>query len=181
MSSQSPSVAERRVEAAEGYLLLDMPEHALKELAAVAGDAQRDPEIEFEVARLRGEAYRQQEEFETGLGHFEQADGQRPGDLSVMIGMAWCLKRTDRLTRAIDVMQAAYEFHPEEPIVLYNLACYYALADDKTNALSWLGRAIRMEGGLRNLIAEETDFDSLRHDDDFQLVIGTGDQDVPET
>ena len=99
----------------------------------------------------------------------------------MMIGMAWCLKRTDRLSRAIEVMQVAYEFHPEEPIVLYNLACYYALSDDKGNALSWLGRAVRMEGALRELVAEEADFDTLRHDDDFQLVVGTGDQDVTES
>ena len=181
MTAQSPTAVERRVEAADGYLLLDMPEHALKELAVVAGDALLDPEIDFEVARLRGEAHRQQAKFETGLKHFELAHVHRPGDLSVMIGMAWCLKRTDRLSRAIEVMQVAYEFHPEEPIVLYNLACYYALSDDKGNALSWLGRAVRMEGALRELVAEEADFDTLRHDDDFQLVVGTGDQDVTES
>ena len=61
------------------------------------------------------------------------------------IGLAWCLKRTDRLEEAIDVMMAAYQFHEDEPIVLYNLACYFALAGDKPQALSWLGRAIRME------------------------------------
>jgi len=55
--------------------------------------------------------------------------------------------------------------------VLYNLACYFALASDKVHALSWLGRAIRMESSLRELIPDETDFDSLRDDADFRLIV----------
>jgi hypothetical protein len=71
-------------------------------------------------------------------------------------------------------MMAAYQFHEEEPIVLYNLACYFALAGDKAHALSWLGRAIRMESSLRELVPDETDFDQLRQDADFQMIVGDG-------
>ena len=71
-------------------------------------------------------------------------------------------------------MMAAYQFHEDEPIVLYNLACYFALAGDKPQALSWLGRAIRMESSLRELVPDETDFDELRRDADFQMIVGHG-------
>ena len=124
------------------------------------------------IARLRGEAYRLQQDYEEGARQFLVAQSDDPEDLEVAIGLAWCLKRSDRLEEAIDVMMAAYQFHDEEPIVLYNLACYFALASDKVHALSWLGRAIRMEASLRELVPDETDFDGLRHDTDFQLIVG---------
>ena len=71
------------------------------------------------------------------------------------------------------------------PVVLYNIACYYSLAGDKAQALSWLGRALRMETALRKqmteepefgrkslreLIPDEPDFDQLRNDPDFQYI-----------
>jgi Flp pilus assembly protein TadD len=157
---------ERRLEAARGYLALDMPNQALRELNAID-----DPEeCPFAAHHLRGEALRQREDYESALDHFQLALGEEPKDLSVLLGMAWCLKRVDRLDDAITTMERAYECAPQEAIVLYNLACYHALAGHKSLALSWLGRALRMEGSLRVLIPEESDFDGLRHDPDFQFV-----------
>ena len=69
-------------------------------------------------------------------------------------------------------MEEAYHSDPEQPIVLYNMSCYFALAGNKAQSLSWLGRALRMEAGLRKLIDDETDFDGLRDDPDFQLIVG---------
>tara|TARA_B100000029_G_scaffold488431_1_gene544996 strand:+ start:723 stop:1289 length:567 start_codon:yes stop_codon:yes gene_type:complete len=169
----SPNSPDRRIEAAEGYLMLEMPEHALRELSVVESRETLDRSQMAALSRLRGEACRLQEDFEEGARQFLAAQDGDPEDLTVSIGLAWCLKRTDRLEEAIDVMLAAYQFHDDEPIVLYNLACYFALAGDKVHALSWLGRAIRMEGALRELIPDESDFDSLRHDADFQLIVGS--------
>jgi hypothetical protein len=70
-------------------------------------------------------------------------------------------------------MEEANRLSPNEPIIMYNLSCYFALAGNKTQALSWLGRALRKEKSLRKLIPEESDFDRLRDDPDFQFVIGS--------
>lgn len=156
----------RHLEAARGYLFLDMPDHALRELRAI-----RDPEeCAYELNCLLGEALRQKKEFDAALAAFQEADRAHPDSLDVLIGMAWCQKRTDRLPDAIATMEHAYAVAPEEPIVLYNLSCYHALAGDKPNALSFLGRAVRMNGSLRKLIPDESDFDALRHDPHFQLI-----------
>ena len=154
--------------------MLEMPEQAMRELRAVEARVRPDDDLHVAIARCRGEACRQQEDFEEGARQFLAAQSDDFEDLSVSIGLAWCLKRTDRLQEAIDVMMAAYQFHEEEPIVLYNLACYFALAGDKAHALSWLGRAIRMESSLRELVPDETDFDQLRQDADFQMIVGDG-------
>ena len=156
-----------RLEAAEGYLLLEMPEQALRELDGI----RRSGFNNAAVSRTRGEALRDLRRHEEAIVDFEQADELEADDLTTLMGMAWCLKRTDRLPDAIDVMKRAYKAHPEEPVVLYNIACYLALADEKEQALSWLGRALRMEPGLRRLISEEPDFDGLRDDPDFLFVV----------
>lgn len=168
MSSNSRTRRERRLEAARGYLMLDMPRHAVREL-----DAIEDPEkIPFELNQLRGEALKLRGEYEAALAAYNRALAEKPTDLTVLLGMAWCYKRTDQLSRAISAMEQAYRNQPNESIVLYNLACYFALDGNKTQALSWLGRALRMESSLRKLIPNESDFDRLRDDPDFQFVIG---------
>lgn len=168
MGAKAQRDRDRKIEAAGGYLELNMPQHALRELARIA-----DPEaIPFDFNRTKGEALRAAGEFEPALDAFSRALAEQPTDLSVLMGMAWCYKRTNQLSRAIAAMEQAYRAHPKEPIVLYNLACYFSLGGEKAQALSWLGRALRMESSLRKLVPEEPDFDSLRNDPDFQYVTG---------
>lgn len=156
-----------KLETVQGYLLLDMPEQALRELASIREFGQYSAEWQ----RLRGEALRSDHQHAAALEAFEEADRMDPDDLSTLLGMAWCQKRVDRLADAIETMQRAYRVCPTRSIVLYNMACYFSLAGDKGQALSWLGRALRMSPDLRRLIPAEADFDPLRDDADFQFVI----------
>jgi tetratricopeptide (TPR) repeat protein len=175
----------RKLEMASGYLDLEMPTHALRTL-----DGIDHPEATpFEFHYLRGLALRTAGRFQEALVALSRAREERPDDLDVLMGLAWCFKRTDQLPRAISTMEEAYRAHPKVPVVLYNIACYHSLAGDKAQALSWLGRALRMEAALRkvipdspdlnavtmqtslrDLIPDETDFDSLRNDPDFQYI-----------
>jgi tetratricopeptide (TPR) repeat protein len=183
---------QRKLEAACGYLELNMPEHALRELGRIA-----DPEsIPLDFHRLRGEGLRALNRFDDALDAYRRALAIDSEDIGVLAGMAWCYKRIGQLDKAIEAMEQAYQSHPKELIVLYNLACYFSLAGEKAQALSWLGRALRMEsslrkqqsegergllpGGighlepsLRERIAEEPDFDPLRNDPDFQYLTGS--------
>jgi Flp pilus assembly protein TadD len=162
---------ERLLEAARGYLAIGMADHALQQL-----DTIEDPEnCAFDWHQLRAEALRDQGNYVAALESYNRALSERPRDVAVLMGMAWCYKRTDRLRLSIAAMQQAYRVAPDEPVVLYNLACYYSLAGEKTQALSWLGRALRMHAALRKCIPDETDFDPLRDDPDFQFVSGLSD------
>ncbi|MFQ5734070.1 MAG: tetratricopeptide repeat protein [Planctomycetaceae bacterium] len=170
MSANAQRKRRRRLEAAGGYLALQMPDHALRELNGI-DDTQDDA---FEFHRLHGEALRQKERYDAALAAFERGHAIQPRSLDILMGMAWCLKRTDQLSEAIAVMDQAYAAAPNEPVVLYNLSCYYALAGDKGAALSWLGRALRMDGSLGRLIDGEHDFDSLRRDPHFRFIVAAG-------
>jgi len=161
------SQPKRHLNAAEGYLMLEMAEQALRELSRI-DKADRDSEKYY---RFLGQAQQLAKHYEEALEAYQSAYNKDAENLTTLMGMAWCFKRTDRLSAAISIMEEAYQHHAEEPIVLYNLSCYFSLADDKTNALSWLGRALRMEPRLTKLIPEESDFDTLRSDKDFQFVV----------
>lgn len=152
---------QRAIEAAQGYLMLDLPDAALRRLGLFS-----TVDTPADVEQLRGEAYRLKHDYERALQHFERvADGER--NLDLLMGMAWCFKRVGRLDKAIECMRAAYRSSPKVAVVLYNLACYYSLVGEKEEALSWLARAFRMDGSYRKLVAKETDFDPIRNDQDF--------------
>ena len=157
----------RRLDAAQGYLMLDLPDRALRELSEII----ETDEVTYEYHLLRGEALRAKSDHLAALDAFRNALTARPDDLSALMGMAWCFKRIDRIDQSIETMQRAYESHKEEPVVLYNLACYYSLAGEKELALSWLGRALRMDRGFTKLVPKESDFDPLRNDPDFQHLL----------
>jgi Flp pilus assembly protein TadD len=164
----SPSKQRRRIEAAQGFLLLGMAGHAQRELAGVPSG-----ERSGQWHGLQAEACRLLEDHDAAVREYERALADDPQNLELLNGLAWCLKRTDRLPAAITAMLQAYGAHPKEASVLYNLACYYALAGDKPQALSWLGRALRMQPALSRLVPDDGDFAGLRSDPDFQFIVQT--------
>ncbi len=167
MSQLSPVKLKHALEAAQGYLLLELPDAALRELR-LYGENDGMP---LTVHQLRGEALKQRGDFEEALQSFDKVLPHVEHDASLLMSMAWCFKRIGRLDQAIQAMKDAYRGSPKEPIVLYNLSCYYSLAGEKEDALSWLGRALRMDASLKKLIACESDFDSIRNDPDFQTLM----------
>ncbi len=157
----------QQLRAAEGYLSLGMPDQALDVLTRLS-----DPgESAFECHMLRGDALRAKHDHHRALDSFRQAHTLDPNSLDALLGMAWCFKRIDRVDQSIESMRRAYELHPMVPVVLYNLACYHSLAGHKEQALSWLGRALRMNRGIGKLIPAETDFDPLRGDPEFRHLL----------
>lgn len=157
----------RQLRSAEGYLELEMPDHALRELDQIE-ESSNDVYV---ISVLRGEALLIKRDHHKSLEQFVRAHLDKPVELLPMLKMAWCFKRIDQLDRAIDTMKLAYQFHKNNPMVLYNMSCYYALSGDKENALSWLGRSLRMDRKYLEMIANESDFDSLRNDPDFQHLL----------
>lgn len=163
MSDLSDSQKQRAIEAAQGYLMLDLPDAALRRLGLFS-DAKSTPPV---VEQLRGEVFRQKNDYEQALKHFERVVPDEGNQLELRMSMAWCFKRIGRLEKAIETMKAAYRDSPKKAVVLYNLACYYASAGEKEEALSWLGRAIRMDSSYRQRVPQEADFDSIRKDQEF--------------
>jgi tetratricopeptide (TPR) repeat protein len=159
----------RQLDEAEGYLMLGLPSHALAVLEA-RGDWAT---MRFEASYLKGEALRALERYRDALAPLEVAAKLRPGDVEVAVALGWCYKRTHRLAQAIDALERAARHSPDEPLLHYNLACYWSLAGNAEKALDELATALDLEPRLRALIADESDFDSLRGNPAFErLTIG---------
>ncbi len=167
MEDKVRSRRDRLLAAAEGYTMLGMYQHALASLDEIEGPDR----VGFAASFLRGDVLRHMERHEEALVELHRAFEEKPDDVSLLMAMAWCYKRTNQLPRAITSMEQAYKISPKEAVILYNLSCYWSLAGNKTQSLSWLGRALRMDASFRDLIDDESDFDPLRHDPDFAMIV----------
>jgi tetratricopeptide (TPR) repeat protein len=159
----------RQLDEAEGYLMLNLPARALEILERRADWAT----MRFEASYLTGEALRSLERYREALKPLEVAAKLRPADVGVAIALGWCYKRTHRLAQAIDALERAAQHNPDEALLRYNLACYWSLASNVPRALDELAAALDLEPDLRALIADESDFDQLRGNPDFErLTVG---------
>src|SRR4051794_3609376 len=159
----------RQLDEAEGYLMLNLPRRALEILERRSDWAT----MQFEASFLQGEALRSLERYREALKPLEVAARLRPADVGVAIALGWCYKRTHRLAQAIDALERAGRANPDEPLLHYNLACYWSLAANTPKALDELTVALDLDPALRSLIAEESDFDRLRGNPDFErLTVG---------
>jgi tetratricopeptide (TPR) repeat protein len=75
--------------------------------------------------------------------------------------------REGRFPEAIAAFETCLKISPENPDCAYDLACTYALLEDREQALKWLEQAIQW--GDRNVghMRRDTDLKSLREDPQF--------------
>jgi tetratricopeptide (TPR) repeat protein len=110
-----------------------------------------------------GEALRELARYEEALLPLERSADLIPDDIHVLLALGWCYKRTGQLAKAIE----ALERDPSEAVRHYNLACYWSLARNRTLALRYLSRALEIDTNFRDMVADEPDFNPLRHDAEF--------------
>jgi Flp pilus assembly protein TadD len=169
MSRISHERIRRLLDEAEGYLMLDLPRRSLQILNRGADWSS----MQFEANLLKGEALRCLELYREALKPLEIAATLRPSDPRVALALGWCYKRSNRLAQAIDSLVRALSDHPEEPLLHYNLACYWSLAGNGSKALDELSTALDLDPDLRTRIAEEPDFEHLRGNPEFdRLALG---------
>ena len=151
---------------AEGYLELDMPDHALGALARLGDPAGFDAQALY----LLGEALRAKGRYQEALVPLRRVAAATPENVHAWLALGWCHKRTGRIDRAIEPLEAALDVEPDHPLVHFNLACYWSLAGNKPNALEYLSRALTIEPDYHRLIDDEPDFDPIRFDPEFQAL-----------
>jgi Flp pilus assembly protein TadD len=145
-----------------------MPEHALRGL-------QRRGQLVHGDARgcyLLGETLRELRRFRDAIYPLRRSLELIPDDTRVCMALGWCYKRIGCLEDAIAALERAVRVEPGEAIYHYNLACYCSLARHRRRALDHLAQALDIDGNFRDLVADEADFDPLRHDPQFQVLVG---------
>jgi tetratricopeptide (TPR) repeat protein len=154
---------------AEGFLELSLPRQALDCLSRIE---ELPGGKRGHAAYLRGEALRALERYQEAIGPLELASRDPTDAIAARLALGWCYKRTGRIDLAIRELEKALVKEPDDALIHYNLACYQSLAKDRGEALRHLRKAIRLEPAYRRMVDQESDFDPLRDDPDFQMLVG---------
>ena len=113
-------------------------------------------------------------QFKEARDAFEKSTTLDPSQYIAWTSLACVLKDLKDLTGAITAIQTAQSLAQTDHqvnLVLYNLACFYCLADHKAKTLNFLARACRLDPEIREWAKDDPDFLSLHDDPVFNKII----------
>jgi adenylate cyclase len=77
--------------------------------------------------------------------------------------------------KGLELAERALGPDEKEPVVLYNVACFYAMEGDSEKSLDLLERAVENGWGDRAWLETDSDLESLRDDDRFKAILAAVD------
>ncbi len=95
----------------------------------------------------------------------------KPEDARAHQFYAFTLERLGRRKEALEEMRRGIEINPNDLIIVYNAACFYALIGDKAASIENLKNAIKNGFGNFEYIKHDPDFYSLKDDPDFMELL----------
>ena len=179
MSSKDRQIRQQKIRHAEGFLdlatacgnLFDLKIEHKKLLSKKALDCLKGLEESkgrrAHIFYLIGQAHRLVEDYDAAIESLHMGLEFDSNNVHIYLSLGWCYKRTGHLGSAITALERAREVESDSGIVNYNLACYWALAENPKKAVQFLNRAFEIDESFRDLIADEKDFDLIREDQDF--------------
>jgi tetratricopeptide (TPR) repeat protein len=165
---------------AEGYLDLitvfggrwpcrpDVRDQVAQRILATLDRIENPGGLRSHILFLRGQALRTMERFGDAVKPLREAADLEPANFHIRLALGWCYKRVRRLDLAIQALEEALEADAEQPILHYNLACYWSLAGNVKIACSYLAQAFELQPDYRDLVGSERDFDPIRKHPYFQ-------------
>ena len=73
--------------------------------------------------------------------------------------------------KATDYARRALTINPDDPLLLYNIACMYSLLGNSTEALNCLEKAVDKGYGQKDWVEHDSDLDSLRELPRFKTIL----------
>jgi Tfp pilus assembly protein PilF len=151
------SDAEKRLEAALGYLQLGMFEDANDEIEQLSPEEKTTSGL----LQLRAAIYS-----ETKSWHLLQEVAgflvdSLPGDPQHWIWLAYATRRTTDIPAAEAILLRASKLHQNDAMIHFNLACYAAQTGRIEEAKDLIREAIRLEPGIRSLALDDPDLEPI--------------------
>jgi len=107
----------------------------------------------------------------SSLDKIEQHLQMNPHDTRALYIGANQFANVGELEKAQELAERALGQDQDEPVVLYNVACFYAMKGDTDRSIELLGRAVDHGWGDRAWLETDCDLDSLREDPRFQALM----------
>jgi adenylate cyclase len=101
----------------------------------------------------------------------EQQLDMNPDDMRALYIGAANLSSMNEKAQALDWATRAYKAGREEPVVLYNVACTYALLGETERSLDLLEQAVELGWGDRAWLETDSDLNSLHGEARFQALL----------
>ena len=101
----------------------------------------------------------------------EQRINLNPDDARAYNLGATTLMKLGNTPRALEFAAMSLSIEPDDPLILYNVACMYALMDKREDALAHLERAVQNGFGHRESMANDPDLDSIRRTPWFHAIV----------
>ena len=73
--------------------------------------------------------------------------------------------------QGVELLREVLGRYGEDPVLLYDLACFESLAGDTEEALAHVARSLELDPQLRPGVAADSDFEALRQDPRFQSAV----------
>lgn len=149
---------ERKIAAAQGYIVLGLFTEARQEIDALPPDATRRTDVmELRVLCSMGE-----QDWETALKDalwLCAAEKNEPGGF---IHAAYCMHELGRTSEALNFLRDGPPSLRKKAVFFYNLGCYSARLGHVEDALNFLERAFAKDPALRSSARKDPDLASLR-------------------
>jgi TolB-like protein/Tfp pilus assembly protein PilF len=118
-----------------------------------------------------GEKEKYQKILHEGLEVYKRYLSQHPDDSRCHMYYATDLAQVGRKDEAKLQAAKAIELSPDDPLMLYNAACFYAQMGEKKEAIQSLRDAIAVGYGNYEWLRRDTDLDTLRDEPEFKELI----------
>jgi serine/threonine protein kinase/Tfp pilus assembly protein PilF len=101
----------------------------------------------------------------------EQRLDMNPDDVRAYNLGATTLAKLGNVPRALEFAAKSLSIEAEDPLVLFNVACVYALIDKRQEALSYLERSVMNGFGHMESMVSDSDLDSIRRTPWFGAIV----------
>ncbi len=102
------------------------------------------------------------------IGFYEKLVEKRPTFIEALSALGDLYTKEGMYEKGLAIDLRLFQLKPEDPIVLYNLACSYSLLNHIDLSLDMLKKAISLGFEDINYLAEDEDLLNLRKDSRFQ-------------
>lgn len=143
--------------AAEGYLQLEMPEEAMRELESLPSRARQGVhslELELATEMMR-------KHWNRGADLARMLCRLKPTKKSYFLHAAFCLHETGDTLAAKSFLMSGPKSLMKDALFHYNMGCYSAVLDDEVEAKRHLQQAFELDVNLRETAKTDKDLAKL--------------------
>lgn len=108
------------------------------------------------------------EDLDFEIHFFESILKEQPNFIEAMMVLGDLYTKKGLFTQGLRIDQKLFHLRPENPFVLYNLACSYSLTQQIEQALKTIKLSIKFGYNDLEYLLSDHDLDNLRQDPQFQ-------------